>query len=160
MERFNDPLSAAKHIVRESFRTWLQFEVRTDDITIIVIFIEDFQGAVDAAVRLTLPNDGIFPFCCRELRRVYSFQLSRLVKRKIYRAIRWGGERIDALSCWFLISPPHQDSRERETKRRQSAAFIGESARPVRRYFSKEAKNRLVREGRALERDQGDCSRV
>lgn len=62
MERFDDPLSAAKHIVRESFRTWLQFEVRTDDITAIVIFIEDFQGTVDTAVRLTITYDVISLF--------------------------------------------------------------------------------------------------
>ena len=43
VERFKDPLSAAKHIVQDAFRTWLRYEVRTDDITIIVLFIEDFN---------------------------------------------------------------------------------------------------------------------
>ena len=52
VERFKDPLSAAKHIVQEAFRTWLQYEVRTDDITSIVIFIEDFKEGVNVAVRL------------------------------------------------------------------------------------------------------------
>lgn len=37
--------------------------------------------------------------------------------------------------------------------RRQTASFIGESVRPVRRYFSKEAKSRLIRQGRALDND-------
>lgn len=32
---------------------------------------------------------------------------------------------------------------------------MGESVRPVRRYFSKEAKSRLIREGRALDDDEG-----
>lgn len=32
---------------------------------------------------------------------------------------------------------------------------MGESERPVRRYFSKEAKSKLVREARALEDDEG-----
>ncbi len=40
-------------------------------------------------------------------------------------------------------------------KRRQTASFMGESVRPVRRYFSKEAKSRLIREGRALDDDEG-----
>lgn len=51
VERFKDPLAAAKHIVQESFRTWLRYEVRTDDITIIVIFIEDFKEGPDNPVR-------------------------------------------------------------------------------------------------------------
>lgn len=50
VERFTDPLSAAKHIVQEAFRTWLRYEVRTDDITIIVMFIEDFNEGNDAEV--------------------------------------------------------------------------------------------------------------
>lgn len=52
VERFKDPLSAAKHIVQESFRTWLRYEVRTDDITIIVMFIDDFTEGTEDAVRL------------------------------------------------------------------------------------------------------------
>lgn len=40
-------------------------------------------------------------------------------------------------------------------KRRQTEEFIGESVRPVRRYFSKEAKSRLVREGRAVDEEEG-----
>lgn len=51
VERFNDPLAAAKHVVQEAFRTWLRYEVRTDDITIVIIFIEDFQAGTQTAVR-------------------------------------------------------------------------------------------------------------
>lgn len=40
-------------------------------------------------------------------------------------------------------------------ERRETAPFIGENVRPVRRYFSKEAKSRLVREARALEDNEG-----
>lgn len=50
VERFEDPLTAAKHIVQEAFRTWLRYEVRTDDITIIVIFIEGFVEGKHGAV--------------------------------------------------------------------------------------------------------------
>lgn len=50
VERFTDPLAAAKHIVQEAFRTWLRYEVRTDDITIVVIFIEDFQEGEEDVV--------------------------------------------------------------------------------------------------------------
>ncbi|CAM9881757.1 unnamed protein product [Pylaiella littoralis] len=98
-ERFTDPLSAAKHIVQEAFRTWLRYEVRTDDITIIIMFIEDFKEGNEAEAR----GVGASP-------RV----------------------------------------------RRQTATFMGESVRPVRRYFSKEAKSRLIREGRARDHDDGE----
>ena len=40
MAKFNSYLDAAKHVVAESYRLWLTFDDRTDDITIIVI---DFQ---------------------------------------------------------------------------------------------------------------------
>lgn len=53
VERFTDPLSAAKHIVQDAFRTWLRYEVRTDDITIIVMFIEDFLEGDLLEVRAT-----------------------------------------------------------------------------------------------------------
>ncbi|CAM9993558.1 unnamed protein product, partial [Choristocarpus tenellus] len=43
VEKFDDPLEAAKHVVQEAFRTWLLYEVRTDDITMIVLFLDDFQ---------------------------------------------------------------------------------------------------------------------
>lgn len=51
VERFDDPLAAAKHVVQEAFRTWLRYEVRTDDITIVIIFIEDFKAGTQSAVR-------------------------------------------------------------------------------------------------------------
>lgn len=43
-------------------------------------------------------------------------------------------------------------------KRRETVAFMGEAVRPVRRYFSKEAKSKLVREVKALEEDEGEQS--
>ena len=58
VERFTDPLSAAKHIVQEAFRTWLRYEVRTDDITIIVLFIEDFDEGSNAEAR-ELPEQHV-----------------------------------------------------------------------------------------------------
>ncbi|CAM9729746.1 unnamed protein product, partial [Discosporangium mesarthrocarpum] len=93
VEMFNDPLEAGKYVVQEAFRTWLRYEVRTDDITIIVIFLEDFQE----------------------------------------------GTNTEASVC--------------VKKQRESATFMAESVRPVRRYFSKEAKNRLIREAAVIDND-------
>jgi serine/threonine protein phosphatase PrpC/CRP-like cAMP-binding protein len=38
--KFTDPLEACRAVVAESYELWLQYELRTDDITIIVMFIE------------------------------------------------------------------------------------------------------------------------
>lgn len=39
--KFQDPLEACKAIVAESYELWLQYELRTDDITIICVFIDE-----------------------------------------------------------------------------------------------------------------------
>eukprot|EP01035_Chromulina_nebulosa_P017471 gene17471-23023_t len=39
--RFNDPLEACKSIVNSAYNMWLQYEVRTDDISIIAIYIDE-----------------------------------------------------------------------------------------------------------------------
>ncbi len=39
--RFPDPLDACKAVVAESYNMWLQYEVRTDDITIIAMYIDE-----------------------------------------------------------------------------------------------------------------------
>mmetsp|Transcript_2234 Transcript_2234/g.2529 ORF Transcript_2234/g.2529 Transcript_2234/m.2529 type:complete len:755 (-) Transcript_2234:120-2384(-) len=38
--KFKDPLSACRAVVAESYELWLQYELRTDDITMICIFID------------------------------------------------------------------------------------------------------------------------
>jgi hypothetical protein len=37
--KYKDPRDACAAIVAESYRLWLQYETRTDDITIIVVHI-------------------------------------------------------------------------------------------------------------------------
>lgn len=41
--KFNDPLAACRAVVAESYELWLQYELRTDDITMICIFIESID---------------------------------------------------------------------------------------------------------------------
>ena len=43
-----DPLAASRAVVAESYRLWLQFDVRTDDITMILTFI-DFERKTKSA---------------------------------------------------------------------------------------------------------------
>lgn len=50
--RYEDPLDACKKVVQEAYDLWLQYEVRTDDITIICISI----GEVFSPLRVHLPK--------------------------------------------------------------------------------------------------------
>mmetsp|Transcript_37128 Transcript_37128/g.90011 ORF Transcript_37128/g.90011 Transcript_37128/m.90011 type:complete len:759 (-) Transcript_37128:295-2571(-) len=43
--KFSDPLEACRAVVAESYELWLQYELRTDDITIIVMFIDQIMDA-------------------------------------------------------------------------------------------------------------------
>jgi serine/threonine protein phosphatase PrpC/CRP-like cAMP-binding protein len=61
--KFTDPLEACRAVVAESYELWLQYELRTDDITIIVIFVEQIADAksmereyVTASVRDLKPH--------------------------------------------------------------------------------------------------------
>ena len=50
--KFEDPLEACMAVVAESYRLWLQYETRTDDITMIIIQLQDVApGAGTAASR-------------------------------------------------------------------------------------------------------------
>lgn len=42
VSRFTDPLEACKAIVNASYNMWLQYEVRTDDITVICLYLDEF----------------------------------------------------------------------------------------------------------------------
>eukprot|EP00924_Labyrinthula_sp_SR-Ha-C_P007951 maker-scaffold_41-snap-gene-1.33-mRNA-1 protein AED:0.27 eAED:0.27 QI:0/0/0/0.2/1/1/5/0/1230 len=44
VQQFSNPLDAAKALVTESYKLWLHYEVRTDDITAIVVFIDGVDG--------------------------------------------------------------------------------------------------------------------
>jgi serine/threonine protein phosphatase PrpC/CRP-like cAMP-binding protein len=47
--KFSDPCEACRAVVAESYELWLQYELRTDDITIIVIFVDTVIDANDMA---------------------------------------------------------------------------------------------------------------
>lgn len=50
--RYDDPQEAAISLVVESYRLWLSYETRTDDITAIVIMLE----TIDERVLQTAPS--------------------------------------------------------------------------------------------------------
>lgn len=50
--KFQDPLEACRAIVAESYELWLQYELRTDDITIICVFIDNLINAPSTSIDL------------------------------------------------------------------------------------------------------------
>ena len=42
---YKSPLKACKAVVNEAYKLWLQYDVRTDDITMIAIYLEDTVSA-------------------------------------------------------------------------------------------------------------------
>ena len=49
--QFPDPLAACKAVVQEAYELWLQYEVRTDDITMICLFIEPDMSEITPKTR-------------------------------------------------------------------------------------------------------------
>lgn len=45
--KFSDPLEACRAVVAEAYELWLQYELRTDDITIICLFIDEVHVNYD-----------------------------------------------------------------------------------------------------------------
>ena len=43
------PLEACRRVVAEAYRLWLQYEVRSDDITIVCVFFDDLRPVAAAA---------------------------------------------------------------------------------------------------------------
>ena len=49
--KFADPLEACRAVVAESYELWLQYELRTDDITMICIFVDEVEAEVTDTYR-------------------------------------------------------------------------------------------------------------
>mmetsp|Transcript_4816 Transcript_4816/g.16791 ORF Transcript_4816/g.16791 Transcript_4816/m.16791 type:complete len:1045 (+) Transcript_4816:248-3382(+) len=57
VDKFDDPHEACIAIVAESYRLWLQYETRTDDITIIVMMFQNFpKSGAPAPAKGTRPS--------------------------------------------------------------------------------------------------------
>jgi len=92
--KFSDPLEACRAVVAESYELWLQYELRTDDITMICIFVDSLDGTADegepgeeADADPTHPDfkrdDSLIAVEARPVRAGVTVEKSRdLVKRK------------------------------------------------------------------------------
>jgi len=98
--KFSDPLEACRAVVAESYELWLQYELRTDDITMICIFIDDVNTShVSSQVTSESPDlkssaistssvdsihivdDELVTATCRPVRRNISLEKSRALEK-------------------------------------------------------------------------------
>ncbi|CAM9114477.1 unnamed protein product [Phaeothamnion confervicola] len=61
VNRYADPLDACKKVVQEAYDLWLQYEVRTDDITIICIFLDGVTEEPAATNLDSVALEGLRP---------------------------------------------------------------------------------------------------
>eukprot|EP00574_Skeletonema_japonicum_P009982 CAMPEP_0201719612 /NCGR_PEP_ID=MMETSP0593-20130828/4784_1 /ASSEMBLY_ACC=CAM_ASM_000672 /TAXON_ID=267983 /ORGANISM="Skeletonema japonicum, Strain CCMP2506" /LENGTH=740 /DNA_ID=CAMNT_0048210095 /DNA_START=26 /DNA_END=2248 /DNA_ORIENTATION=+ len=100
--KFTDPLEACRAVVAESYELWLQYEMRTDDITMICIFIDDVSSGstkdlqVIASVASTGSGDGaddddLISNTARPVRTTMTAEKSRAImnaKMNMFRSVR------------------------------------------------------------------------
>lgn len=59
VSHYDDVLEACRAVVSEAYRLWLQYEVRTDDISIIIVRFENLQPIVQGPGRLERTRSAI-----------------------------------------------------------------------------------------------------
>ena len=98
--KFSDPLEACRAVVAESYELWLQYELRTDDITMICIFIDDVKTShassqatsespdlkssaisTSSVDSIHLVDDELVSSTCRPVRRNISLEKSRALEK-------------------------------------------------------------------------------
>lgn len=55
--KYDDPLEACRAVVAESYELWLQFELRTDDITMVCIFVDSIEN-IDSSKNILLQAEN------------------------------------------------------------------------------------------------------
>lgn len=91
--KFDDPLEACRAVVAESYELWLQYELRTDDITMICIFVDSIDDSSASERKLTHVNEtsmkGIpdTPSGTKPVRRELSKNASKILSDMKHRLI-------------------------------------------------------------------------
>jgi serine/threonine protein phosphatase PrpC/CRP-like cAMP-binding protein len=87
--KFSDPLEACRAVVAESYELWLQYEMRTDDITMICIFVDDVgtpkSSSKDLEVAASMSSageqdDALISNTARPVRSSMSTEKSRAIE--------------------------------------------------------------------------------
>lgn len=92
--KFADPLEACRAVVAESYELWLQYELRTDDITIICMFLDNIDesvarrnsalGGSSRGPKETAPDDdlgALLPAVERPVRKTMTKEKSKAVEK-------------------------------------------------------------------------------
>lgn len=119
--KFKDPRDACAAIVAESYRLWLQFETRTDDITVLVVHINGLTGTTvgrsaisGAALRPPVPQVVEFSGSESPSSMGWNARNHRVrtdISRTRLRAIE---SSLDNGQVWVPPSPGHRKTWEEE----------------------------------------------
>jgi len=110
--KFRDPLEACRAVVAESYELWLQYELRTDDITMICIFVDgvDTRAPADSYISITSsrnfsadadevedsPDTQIPPQACKPVRLHISKEKSEALRKMKIKMSSDGDESLQA----------------------------------------------------------------
>lgn len=84
--KYPDPLEACKKVVQDSYDLWLQYEVRTDDITIICIYIG--ESAADADAVFEKQGSPALSVACHKQNSLPRLRLSQQVMFQLMKLFR------------------------------------------------------------------------
>lgn len=119
--KYKDPRDACAAIVAESYRLWLQYETRTDDITVIVVHIDDLNSdnvseptKLDAVLRPPIPQ--VLEVSGSESPSVTSWNSkNHRVRHDVSRArLRAIESSLENGQVWIPPSPAHRKTWEEE----------------------------------------------
>lgn len=140
-----DPLVACHALVQEAYKLWLQFDVRTDDITAIVLKLEhlsDSSVSPDSSIQ-SGPKKSVFDPMEAFGGRRSSATSRRESFRKASSAVHAGNRRVSAMGVGTGLE-----------------VISGEHMRPVRRVASKEKRKIILSEGKSSMPDTPEVTRV
>ncbi len=152
ISKFSSPLEAAKHIVQESYRLWLTYDERTDDISIIVVNFDNFKQKVDVIV--PVENRKVNETVSKPVRRVLSKAKRQVVSEN------WADDEKDSNFDITANSTPKSSEEIARISEMIKANFMFQHLSPsqkaqifqVMRLKNVEAGDLIIKEG-----DVGDC---
>ncbi|KAF6164475.1 hypothetical protein GIB67_025301 [Kingdonia uniflora] len=124
--KFKDPRDACAAIVAESYRLWLQYETRTDDITVIVVHV---NGLTDTGVHPPRTPDHVIKYMPQivEVNGSESPSTTRWSSRNHRVRHDLSRARLRAIECslengqiWVPPSPSHRKTWEEEAQIEQA----------------------------------------
>jgi serine/threonine protein phosphatase PrpC/CRP-like cAMP-binding protein len=155
ISEFDDPLDAAKHVVSESYRLWLTYDDRTDDISIIILSFENIvktgMGTIDSK-RQNSANIQAAMAENKPVRRVMSKE-----KRKVI-SEAWANDDKEEFDFEKNSSPKTPDELIRIEEMVRANFMFQSLSRQQREQIFMVMKLRTVKEGELIikEGDQGD----